>query len=74
MERVLGRDHPNTLAVRLEIASWAAAAGDIRGALVLLSALQPDQERVLGANHAITLRTHHVIKLLSSHLHESLDP
>ena len=54
-ERVLGRDHPNTLATRGNIAAWTGEVGDARGALQLYSDLLPDQERVLGRDHPDTL-------------------
>ena len=60
-ERVLGRDHPDTLTTRHNIADWTGEAGDARGALQLFSALLPDQERVLGRDHPNTLTTRHNI-------------
>ena len=60
-ERVLGRDHPNTLATRHNIASWTGEMGDARGALQHLIDLLPDQERVLGRDHPNTLATRHNI-------------
>ena len=56
-ERVLGRDHPVTLSIRNNIASWTGEAGDSREALRLFTELLPDQERVLGRDHPDTLNT-----------------
>ena len=56
-ERVLGRDHPDTLTTRQHIAHWADKAGDTPEALRLYRELLPDQERVLGRDHPNTLRT-----------------
>ncbi|MFI5459172.1 MAG: tetratricopeptide repeat protein [Isosphaerales bacterium] len=53
----LGCDHPNTLAVRSNIARWTGDAGDAREALRLFQALLPDLERVLGRDHTHTLIT-----------------
>ena len=57
LERVLGRDHPDTLTTRNNIASWTGEVGDAREALRLFTALLPDQERVLGRDHPDTLTT-----------------
>ena len=56
-ERVLGRDHPDTLTTRNNIASWTGEVGDAREALRLFTELLPDQERVLGRDHPDTLTT-----------------
>ena len=56
-ERVLGRDHPDTLTTRNNIAHWTGAVGDAREALRLFTELLPDQERVLGRDHPDTLTT-----------------
>ena len=55
-ERVLGRDHPDTLTTRNNIAAWTGRVGDAREALRLFPELLPDQERVLGRDHPDTLR------------------
>src|SRR5271166_4377769 len=57
LERVLGRDHPTTLATRNNIAHWTGEVGDWREALRLSTALLPDRERVLGHDHPDTLTT-----------------
>ena len=56
-ERVLGRDHPNTLTTRNNIAHWTGEMGDAREALRLFPRVLPDQERVLGRDHPDTLTT-----------------
>ena len=56
-ERVLGRDHPDTLTTRNNIAHWTGEVGDAREALRLFTELLPDQERVLGRDHPDTLTT-----------------
>lgn len=44
-------DHPETLAVRYEVAVEQAKDGDFAGAVRLLEELVADQDRVAGANH-----------------------
>ena len=56
-ERVLGRDHPDTLRTRHDIASWTGQTGDARQAMRLSAELLPDQERVLGRDHPAMLMT-----------------
>ena len=56
-ERVLGRDHPNTLATRGHLAHWTGQTGDAQEALRRFVELLPDQERVLGRDHPDTLNT-----------------
>ena len=65
-ERVLGRDHPNALMTRNNIAAWTGRVGEARGALRLFTELLPDMERVLGRDHPDTLRTQETIKPLES--------
>ena len=65
MERVLGRDHPDTLTTRNNIAFWTGGGGR-REALRLFTELLPDRERVLGRDHPDTLGTQEAIKLLES--------
>ena len=47
-ERVLGAEHPDTLAARANLAHWTGQAGDAAGARDQYAALLPVQERVLG--------------------------
>ncbi len=65
-ERVLGRDHPDTLRTRNNIAHWTGRVGEAREALRLFAELRLDMERVLGRDHPDTLRTQETIKLLQS--------
>ena len=60
-ERVLGRDHPDTLTTRGDIAGWTGEAGDVQEALRLSAELLPDQEQVLGRDHPDTLATRHYL-------------
>lgn len=55
--RILGRDHLDTLNTRSDITTWTGMCGDTQKALELLEALLPDVERVLGPDHVDTLRT-----------------
>ena len=54
-ERVLGPEHPNTLAARHQLARWTGEAGDAAAARDLLAGLLPVLERVLGPEHPNTL-------------------
>jgi hypothetical protein len=56
-ERILGKDHVDTLQTRADLAEVTGQTGDFQAALELLRALLPIQERVLGADHPQTLRT-----------------
>jgi hypothetical protein len=47
-QRIQGRDHPDTLATRHNIALWTGKAGRARD---LFAALPPNVERVLAADH-----------------------
>ena len=47
LDRVLGPDHPHTLATRNNLATWTGEAGDAAGAARLLTALAADLDRVL---------------------------
>ena len=49
--RVLGRDHPDTLADRGNIARWTGEGGDNAEALRLSRELLADRVRVLGRDH-----------------------
>ena len=56
-DRVLGADHPDTLATRSNLAFWTAKVGNGQRALALYQELLPDRIRVLGADHPNTLAT-----------------
>jgi NB-ARC domain/Tetratricopeptide repeat len=55
--RVLGPDHPSTLAVRHNLASWRGQTGDAAGAAQAYAEVLTDRLRVLGPNHPDTLAT-----------------
>lgn len=55
--QIQGPDHPQTLAVRVNIAAWTGESGDPSEAVRLFRALLPDQERVLGSDHPDVLST-----------------
>ena len=55
VERVLGAEHPDTLAARANLADWTGQAGDAAGARDQYAALLPIVERVRGAEHPDTL-------------------
>jgi hypothetical protein len=57
--RVLGPDHPDTLATRHNLAHWRGQAGDAAGAATALEQLLADCLRVLGPDHPETLATRH---------------
>ena len=54
-ERVLGPEHPYTLATRHNLADWTGEAGDAAWARDQLAALLPIVERILGPEHPHTL-------------------
>ncbi|GAT68911.1 NB-ARC domain-containing protein [Planomonospora sphaerica] len=54
-ERVLGADHPSTLASRNNLAYAYESAGDLARAIPLYEQTLADSERVLGADHPSTL-------------------
>jgi tetratricopeptide (TPR) repeat protein len=56
-ERVLGRDHPDTLRTRNNLADAYMAAGRTAEAVALYEQNLTDRERVLGRDHPDTLRT-----------------
>ena len=60
-ERVLGPEHPRTLAARHEVALWAGEAGDPAAARDLFAGLLPTCERVLGPEHPRTLLARHEV-------------
>ncbi|GAA1025389.1 MULTISPECIES: FxSxx-COOH system tetratricopeptide repeat protein [Amycolatopsis] len=51
----LGRDHPDTLLARTNVALWRGYAGDPTGAVTAFEALLADYLRVLGRDHPDTL-------------------
>ncbi|HEY6274737.1 MAG TPA: tetratricopeptide repeat protein, partial [Streptosporangiaceae bacterium] len=57
IERVLGPEHPDTLATRSNLAAYTGEAGDAAGAREQYAALLPVIERVLGPEHPDTLAT-----------------
>ncbi|MET9252009.1 FxSxx-COOH system tetratricopeptide repeat protein, partial [Nonomuraea sp. NPDC003709] len=54
-ERLLGADHPHTLASRSNLAGAYESAGDLGRAIPLYEATLADRERLLGADHPSTL-------------------
>jgi hypothetical protein len=54
-ERVLGPEHPGTLAARSSLAYWTGTAGDPAGARDQFAALLPVLQRVQGPEHPDTL-------------------
>ncbi|MET9444404.1 tetratricopeptide repeat protein, partial [Streptomyces sp. NPDC006610] len=52
-ERVLGNDHPHTLAARNNLADAYRAAGDLGRAIPLYEQTLHDSERVLSPGHQI---------------------
>jgi hypothetical protein len=55
--KMLGPDHPDTLAARHNLASWRGQAGDAAGAAQAYSEVLGDRLRVLGPDHPDTLAT-----------------
>ena len=53
--RVLGKDHPHTLAARNDLAHAYQAAGDLGRAIPLYEQALADRQRVLGRHHPDTL-------------------
>ncbi|MFB4314031.1 FxSxx-COOH system tetratricopeptide repeat protein [Actinomadura sp. 21ATH] len=56
-ERLLGDEHPTTLAARNNLAGAYQAAGNLGRAIPLYEAAQADYERVLGGDHPDTLQS-----------------
>ncbi|MFE7475747.1 tetratricopeptide repeat protein, partial [Streptomyces sp. NPDC057575] len=56
--RVLGPDHPETLAARHNFASFRGEAGDAAGAAAAFEELLADRLRVQGPDHPNTLAAH----------------
>ena len=55
LKRVLGADHPDTLAVRMSLAIAYQRAGRIAEAIMLFEQTLADRKRVLGTDHPDTL-------------------
>jgi hypothetical protein len=64
-ERVLGPEHPGTLAARHELARRAGEAGDLPAARDLFAGLLPVRERILGPQHPDTLITRYELAHLT---------
>jgi DNA-binding SARP family transcriptional activator len=64
-QRVLGTDHPDTLATHDSLARWTGYAGDTAGARDLYAELLQAQRRVLGAEHPDTLVTSYNMSLFT---------
>ncbi|MFD5341936.1 tetratricopeptide repeat protein [Streptomyces hawaiiensis] len=58
-QRRLGPAHPDSQALRGELARWRGMAGDAPGAATLLAELLADRLRLLGPDHLGTLTTRH---------------
>jgi hypothetical protein len=56
-ERVLGADHPDTLATRYKLALTYQDAERVDNAIAIYEPLLADSERILGPQHACTLAT-----------------
>jgi hypothetical protein len=52
---VFGKEHPDALAARGQLADWTGRAGDPAAAHAQFAALVPVYERVLGTEHPETL-------------------
>jgi hypothetical protein len=63
-ERMLGADHPDTLATRNNLATAYRAAGRTAEAITLHEQNLADRERVLGTDHPDTLTTRNNLALL----------
>ncbi|WP_055618354.1 tetratricopeptide repeat protein, partial [Streptomyces phaeochromogenes] len=55
----LGRDHPDTLTARHNLARYRGVVGDVQGAVDEFATLLIDRIRVLGPDHPDTLSTRH---------------
>ncbi|MET0133581.1 MAG: tetratricopeptide repeat protein [Kibdelosporangium sp.] len=64
-QRVLGIDHPDTLATLDSLARWTGYAGDTAGARDLYIELLQARQRVLGAEHPVTLATYYNVSLFT---------
>ncbi|NUT47782.1 MAG: tetratricopeptide repeat protein [Saccharothrix sp.] len=57
--RYLGPDHPATLTLRGELATWRGYSGDVAGAITEAERLLADRVRLNGPEHSATLTTRH---------------
>ncbi|MEU5871408.1 tetratricopeptide repeat protein [Glycomyces sp. NPDC047369] len=57
VRRLLGDDHPDTLAVRHALARWQGESGDVDAAVEGFASVLADRVRVLGPDHPDTLST-----------------
>lgn len=57
LTKTVGFDHPDTLALRRDLAEWHGKAGDTAKAVAQLEDLLPDLSRVLGTDHPGTRTT-----------------
>jgi DNA-binding SARP family transcriptional activator len=64
-QRVLGAEHPDTLATHGSLARWTGYTGDTAGARDLYTELLHVQRRVLGAEHPDTLATYYYMSLFT---------
>jgi tetratricopeptide (TPR) repeat protein len=69
--QILGRDDPETLRTRNNVAAWTGQSGDARQALRLFWELLPDLERVRGLDHPDTLTIRNQIAGWTGHAGES---
>ncbi|HEX3649176.1 MAG TPA: tetratricopeptide repeat protein, partial [Pseudonocardiaceae bacterium] len=56
-----GDRHPDTLEARQALAGWTARAGDLRGAIGLLTELTDDLDAAVGPEHLDTLTARHAL-------------
>jgi DNA-binding SARP family transcriptional activator len=64
-QRVLGTEHPDSLATHDSLARWTGYAGDTAGARDLYTELHQVQRRVLGAEHPDALATLYYVSLFT---------
>ncbi len=65
-ERVLGREHPDTLRTRNNMAALTRETGDTRETLRLCKKLLPDLEWMLGPDHPYTRSVRNAIRSLEA--------
>ncbi|GAA0903521.1 tetratricopeptide repeat protein [Virgisporangium aurantiacum] len=61
--RIFGRNHPDTLAIGIDLLRWRAVAGDPGGAAMAFAHLLDNCLRILGPDHPDTLMTRHRLAL-----------